>query len=160
MGTPELRALRAQYAAMGTPPSNIPPRGNTPMARSGSSGISLVPPSDASVPRPGPQAVGGISAGKGPGTPGSGAETPGLPDLDGLPDEEKLKVLRRHLVSKEERQNRFGEVPADLISNLSVPETTARSRRSSSGEGTSAQVQREDSEPFPIPYHAAGADVT
>lgn len=155
IGTPRLHALRAQYA--GTPPMpNIPPRGTTPVQRNGSPAISLLPTTDTPSPlRPGPQVIGGLTATavKSSTSSGSGTETP---ILEGLPDEEKAKVLGRHLVSKEERQKAPG-----LGSDSGLPQSLApstSSRQSSSGQHS--PPEREDSEPFPIPYHAPGADVT
>ncbi|KAG5637485.1 hypothetical protein H0H81_004408 [Sphagnurus paluster] len=154
VGTPNLNALRAQYAGT-PPPPNIPPRGATPSQRTGSPATNLLFPS-ADHPSPlrqGPQAVGGLTAtavksSSSSGT-GTGTETPPL-DLDGLPDEEKAKVLRRHLVSKKER----GDPVED---GADTPEQGPSSRRSNS---PAHHPPREDSEPFPIPYNAPGADVT
>lgn len=163
VGTPDLRALRAQYTAVGTPPPpNIPPRG-TPVSaqRTGESPLSSTPLFEGSPLRPGPQVIGGISAARGrPATPsGSGSETPPRIDLDGLTDEEKAKVVRRHLVSKDERLNGPGKTPSIAGSDLEIPQSHLHSRRSSSNTGPT-HPPREDTEPFPIPYHAPGADVT
>ena len=158
-GTPDLRALRAQYAYSGTPPvGNIPPRPGTgtpstpAQNRSGTpqliqghsrnfsnSNVSL--PGVSASPRVGPSGLGGISAHR-PSTPDSRAGSPFPANMDDLPDEEKAKVLRRHLVSKEER------TPASRTSSASL-----RSAQT-------ATPRREDSEPFPVPYDAPGADVT
>ncbi|KAJ7649790.1 vacuolar amino acid transporter 4 [Roridomyces roridus] len=145
-GTPDIRALRAQYAG-NTPPPNIPPRNiPTPSLRPTDSNTSLGQPGSFKPGsfKPGSFAGSGIGAFR--------TETPPNPDLlDDLPDEEKARVLRRHLVSKGERE-------------LDVPQQSgsrpSNSRRSSSGAQASGQIQREDTEPFPIPYHAQGADVT
>lgn len=160
VGTPDLRALRAQY--VGTPSlPNIPPRGTpgrtTPLVVGTPS---TQPPIDFTSsplrPPPGP-AVGGISAARGPSVaPNSGSETPAL-DLDGLPDEEKAKVLARHLVSKEER--------AKTDPPKNVPSSDASSSRSRPASQHSSIPRdtgkaREDSEAFPIPYDAPGADIT
>lgn len=140
-GTPDLRALRAQYATS-TPPPNIPKRTGTPASQTRYVSSSLMPQSDSSptTPRLVPGALGGISARR-PSTPSSGNEA-NPPDISDLPDEEKVKVLRRHLVFREER----------------IPE---RSRKSSITfvQGDSGP-RRQDTEPFPIPYDAPGADVT
>ncbi|KAF7966035.1 hypothetical protein HWV62_40435 [Athelia sp. TMB] len=158
-GTPDLRALRAQYAYSGTPPvGNIPPRPgtgtpSTPIQnRSGTpqliqgqsrgfsnSNVSL--PGVSASPRVGPSGLGGISAHR-PSTPDSRSGSPFPTNLEDLPDEEKAKVLRRHLVSKEER------TPASRTSSASL-----RSAQT-------ATARREDSEPFPVPYDSPGADVT
>jgi proton-coupled amino acid transporter len=162
IGTPDLRALRAHYAGT-PPPPNIPPRGTAQLPpRTGSPAAPLVPPAEPSPLRAPPQAIGGISAARRPDTPASGQQTPATLDLDDLPDEEKAKVLRRHLVSKDERQNRAGEARSNTGSDLEVPQGSnpgsAGSPRSSSFG--SNHLQREDTEPFPIEYHAPGADVT
>jgi solute carrier family 36 (proton-coupled amino acid transporter) len=94
--------------------------------------------------------VGGISArrpvglGLGAGSSqnvvtGDGEAPP--PDIADLPDEEKAKVLRRHLVSQEERD----------------VDDSAPSRQSSSSQ---LRLRQEHTEAFPVPYHAPGADVT
>ncbi|THU81388.1 hypothetical protein K435DRAFT_972367 [Dendrothele bispora CBS 962.96] len=144
-GTPDLRALRAQYS--GTPPRGleIPPR-NIP-SRSGTPVVGSLPSGNAS-PAPIPTNL----------PPDSGADSPANPpvDLDDLPPEEKARILRRHLVSKEEREresqqeggsNGEGEVPT-------------LSRSSSGSKGSIPRLVREDTEPFPIHYNAHGADVT
>ncbi|KAJ7168621.1 vacuolar amino acid transporter 4 [Mycena filopes] len=104
--------------------------------------------------------------------PGSGRDTPmsGNIDLDDLPDEEKARILRRHLVSKEERQgaagpsqNQGGTPTSELDVPLGGPSLSRRSsgvHSSANSNKTGHGVQREDTEPFPIPYHAPGADVT
>ncbi|RDB25647.1 Vacuolar amino acid transporter 3 [Hypsizygus marmoreus] len=157
VGTPNLIVLRAQYAGT-PPPPNIPPRGTATVQRTGSPAISLVPIDNTSPLRPGPLPVGGLSttAVKSSSSSGHGSETPPIVDLDGLPDEEKAKIVRRHLVSKGERQQPPPESVAG--SDLEVPQAGASSRRSSSGQHSRAEGT--DSEPFPIPYHAPGADIT
>ncbi|KIK66778.1 hypothetical protein GYMLUDRAFT_37905 [Collybiopsis luxurians FD-317 M1] len=144
VGTPDLRALRAQVIS-GTPPAglsippNIPLRTSSP-APSGPFADNTGTPGSSSPARNFLAAQ--LAAGP------SGEQTPpNLPvDLDDLPDEEKAKILRRHLVSKEERER--NEQPEDSPSLRSKP---------SSGIG---RPEREDSEPFPVPYAAPGADVT
>ena len=151
-GTPDLRAIRAHYA--GTPPlPNIPPRSSasvsgsvTPRASEPLIGrsstpipVSASPIGGISARRPGVQ---GSSTG---GTPASGGDANTFAvDLDDLPDEEKAKILRRHLVSRNVRSGSWsgGNV----------------SRRSSAGQMRG--LRREDTEQFPVPYHALGADVT
>ncbi|KAJ7249233.1 transmembrane amino acid transporter protein-domain-containing protein [Mycena haematopus] len=151
-GTPDIRLLRAQYAGT-TPPPNIPPRNtSTPSLRPKGSDSSLALPRSF-------QAQGGIAALRPTPNNGSDAELNNL-NLDDLPDEEKARVLRLHLVSKQERE-REGQAKSTPNSELDVPVGGAAgsgSRRSS--YGAAAHVQREDTEPFPIPYHTPGADVT
>lgn len=95
--------------------------------------------------------VGGISARRpsGAATPGSGTEGNALDDLT---DEEKARILRRHLVSRQERDG-----PSSRGSVSGGSDNGAMSKRSSFSH---PHAQREDSEPFPVPYHAPGADVT
>jgi proton-coupled amino acid transporter len=144
IGTPDLRALRAHY--VGTPPPpNIPPRVPT------GNHSPILGPSDVVVPSPRHPAIGGISARKPDSPAASGLSTPVPFDLDDLPDEEKARVLRRHLVSKDERLKQ-AEGPSTTASD---PEQLSRPASSSS-----RRRQREDTEPFPVPYDTPGADVT
>ncbi|KIM40578.1 hypothetical protein M413DRAFT_164230 [Hebeloma cylindrosporum] len=173
-GTPDLRAVRAQYAGT-PPPPNIPLRNNGPLAsRRGSSSVPqpLTTTSDSPL-RPGPQAIGGLSATRQPvgassnsNSSSSSTATPTqVVDLDDLPAEEKVKVLGRHLVHKEQRIANSGKAPEAKStpgSILEVPsgsDTEIKSRRSSYG-ATNQATQREESDAFPIPYDAPGADVT
>ncbi|KAI0067192.1 hypothetical protein BV25DRAFT_1795537 [Artomyces pyxidatus] len=144
-GTPDLRALRAQYAGT-PPPPNIPPRTANTTPRPVES-LQVGGAVDSPSSRP---SVGGISlrrpagVGLGAGTPGSGSDV-NILDIDDLPDEEKAKVIRKHLVSREERQG-----------NMSESED-GPSRKSSRSH---IRIRREDTEAFPVPYHAPGADIT
>jgi proton-coupled amino acid transporter len=147
IGTPDLRALRAQYAAASTPPPNIPPRSTgTPQLRPFPS-MDLSP--DARV---GPSGQGAISALR-PSTPSSGSEPSNRLDLGDLPDEEKAKVLRRHLVSREDRQ-------PGPDSDGSEREISRQSSMTSMPRNSVAARQRQDTDPFPVPYDAPGADIT
>jgi solute carrier family 36 (proton-coupled amino acid transporter) len=123
VGTPDLHALRAAY--IGTPPvvPNIPPRGT-----------------GTSSPIPGRDAI-----------------RPDIPDptpldIDDLPEEEKIKALRKYLVSKTERQDPNAPTAPGV--------QTSASRNGASSPSSVKHVEREETEPFPIPYHAPGADVT
>lgn len=83
-------------------------------------------------------------------------------DLDDLPAEEKVKVLGRHLVQKERRIVNNGKAPEGNStpgSILEVPSGPDTENKSSYG-ATSHATQREESDAFPIPYDAPGADVT
>jgi len=162
IGTPaDFRALRAQYT--GTPPilPNIPPRGSTP-ARSGAN--PLLPASDPSPRRPGPQPVGGISAlaagNSNPSWAGNGSETPPVIDLEALPDEEKAKVLRQLLSFRQERQKNGSEGKSMAGSGQDSPHDSEQVASSISSSFGAKGIPQADSEPFPIPYHAPGADVT
>jgi len=141
-GTPDLRSLRAQY--IGTPQlPNIPPRTGTSTPRPSAPTEPLVLSGDGPSRVP---SVSGISArrpaviGLGP----DGAPTPdSTADVESLQEEEKVKVLRKHLVSREERRGNNSAAP---------------SRRSSTSQ--SARPRQEDTEAFPVPYHTPGADIT
>ncbi|TRM64501.1 transmembrane amino acid transporter protein-domain-containing protein [Schizophyllum amplum] len=158
-GTPDIRVLRAQYG--GTPPlPNVPPRAGSVAGSPATRNINLMPPSDGSpASRRGSFAVGGISRSFGDQS-GSGASTPSghVPELDDLPAEEKAKVLRRHLVSREERlRGADSEQPSG--SATPTPKRSQTSLRSS-GQETSSDHHREESDAFPISYETPGADIT
>ncbi|KAJ6507774.1 vacuolar amino acid transporter 4 [Mycena vitilis] len=157
-GTPNIQLLRAQYAGT-PPPPNIPLRNTpTPQLRPQVSDASFAPSADGLGL---PASFGGVSPALRPRLSNDGSDTPQNLDLDDLPDEEKARVLRRHLVSKEERE-RQSTPTSELEVPLGGQAGGSGSRRSSSGAHTpqQGQVQREDTEPFPVPYHTAGADVT
>ena len=98
--------------------------------------------------------IGGFSVRRpsGAATPGSGTESNALDDLT---DEEKARILRRHLVSRQERDGQPGPSSRGSVSGGS--DNGAMSKRSSFSH---LHAQREESDPFPVPYHAPGADVT
>lgn len=85
-------------------------------------------------------------------------------DLSALSEEDKAKVLRRHLVSKDQRRPpepeadesptrpRILQLPSRVIDALKGGGTTS--------EADPVSVPRESSEPFPMPFAAAGGDVT
>ncbi|KII85114.1 hypothetical protein PLICRDRAFT_45235 [Plicaturopsis crispa FD-325 SS-3] len=147
---PDFRALRSQYAGT-PPPPNIPLR----TALSGPIRTSPSTPGESS-PRPRPAPIAGLTPRRpaGAGTPGSNPDINAL-DLEGLTDEEKAKVVRKHLVSKDERENRENGRAKSIAGSASG---SGLSRKSSSASTPAAR--REDTEAFPIPYHAPGADVT
>lgn len=167
---PDIERLREQFS--GTPPPNIPARTLVPPISS-----SPYRSSPLVGPQPGsgtPQSYGSVALGRRspygsrPGTPrnfqASGRATPdpyAPPEngdepplgLDDLPDEEKARVLRRHLVSREERAR-----PADdagSTSNRLEAPGIASSRAS-----ISESHHRFDTEPFPVPFDAPGGDTT
>ncbi|EGO25072.1 amino acid transporter [Serpula lacrymans var. lacrymans S7.9] len=157
VGTPDLRALRAQYS--GTPPlPNIPAR-YTPNGpnREGSPSVSVVPVSVSASHRP---SFGGASARRpgAVGTPGSGSDANPL-DLDDLPDEEKARFLRRHLVYRTDRHNRSDANSVAGSDQDAHASEQAPSQRSTTPVGQSG-MRSVDVEAFPIPYDAPGADVT
>jgi solute carrier family 36 (proton-coupled amino acid transporter) len=88
-----------------------------------------------------------------PGTPASGSDA----NLwDDIPDEDKAKILRKHLVSRDERQQGSPRGSFSAGSDLESSGAQALHRTST----PQLRLQREDTEPFPVPYHAPGADVT
>lgn len=146
-GTPDLRGLRAQY--FGTPPlPNIPPRTGTSTPRPSTSTEPLVFTSGGGTPRNAPS-ISGISARRPTGV-GLGIDDVSQPDptvdAESIYEGDKVKVLRRHLVSREERQG---------INNGSdgVPS------RKASTANLAGDIQQ-DYEAFPVPYHTPGADIT
>ncbi|KAK2460944.1 hypothetical protein APHAL10511_007414 [Amanita phalloides] len=140
IGTPDFRSRRVIYAGT-PPPPNIPPRTHSIPPRTGSPAISLA--ISETPQRAGPSTVGGITAGR-----PSGTQTP--TELDDLPEDEKIKVLRRHLALNEDR---FG--PGDAKSSSGSELDGQQERDPDSQSRTPAAA-----EPFPIPYHAPGADIT
>lgn len=129
-GTPDLRSLRAQFDP---PPLDLPPRNpNAP-----SSSVTSPPMLSYSPAR----------------TPlGRGDQgTPPPLTLEELSDTEKAKVIRRHLVSRDERiySGLAGEDPSRPGTSLGSAEA-----------GPSTSVPHDDSEIFPIPYDIPGGDVT
>lgn len=122
LGTPVSRSW------IGTPPLDIPPR---------NAGLSTPPLPGSSTP--------------GRATPliRRGSATPSLNPamLDELSDSEKAKVLRRHLVSREQR-------------GLAPSESAPSSRPETSLGGPLIPSHPDDSETFPIPYDIPGGDVT
>ena len=105
--------------------------------------------------------------------PGSGATTPmgnggadesGWSNLGEIPDERKAQVLRRHLVSAEERENSKAGTPTAVSPGNASP---IGERGPSGGPGDSAVTYGSTSEgpsqvddQFPIPFDALGGDVT
>ncbi|TDL25518.1 hypothetical protein BD410DRAFT_764991 [Rickenella mellea] len=174
VGTPPLRVLRSQAGTPGTPPAppiaNIPPRVGTPRYGSPSAADLLRPSS--SRPSPAPAPVPGQTGSGSPfpsGTrPSSRRGSEGAVDLEGVPDEEKARVLRRHLVSRQERQNRIDRRSPPGSDNDddafgSDHDGPARSNAvsiRSSGAASRSHPAREDTEPFPMPYDAPGGDIT
>ncbi|KAF5359481.1 hypothetical protein D9756_003272 [Leucocoprinus leucothites] len=162
VGTPDLRALRAHY--VGTPPvPNIPLRGTPGRSTPAVMGTPQVQPTPDFTPSPfrtpAAVAVGGSSGSRRPSvTPNSNAEIPHL-DLDELPDEEKVKVLARHLRLKEEGANPEASKAVPSGSGESSSLSTRPSSQHSAAPRDTGKA-REESEAFPIIYDAPGADIT
>ncbi|KAF9260010.1 vacuolar amino acid transporter 4 [Marasmius fiardii PR-910] len=153
-GSLDTRHLRAQFP--GTPPNaalNIPlPRTGTPMSSS---------PAISSTPVPIGSADAQLLRGRASANRSSNASPMVQPvDLEDLPDEEKARILRRHLVLKEERERDLREVEDEEQQAQQLSVAAPSGSRSNSGSGTPRVVPREVSEAFPIPYDAPGADVT
>lgn len=156
-GSPGIRALRAQY---GTPPiPNIPPRNipvHSPNINIGNQGTGSPRPSLAGTP-----IIGGIRM-QAPGGPGSGTRTPASGyenPFEELTEEEKARILRRHLVSREQREQQVDR-KSSFGSFTDRGEGPSRSKRHSINAGRDPVQTTEDPEPFPIPYHTPGADLT
>ncbi|KAG8908140.1 neutral amino acid transporter [Tulasnella sp. 403] len=171
---PDIERLREQFA--GTPPRNIPPRSLGPPI---SSSPYRVPVGGASTPR-GSFSYSRSPYGSRPSTPRNGPSGRSTPDpyarpesrqsasgapgatLDELPDEEKARVLRRHLVSREER----GRADDDGGSAVGQPSGAAASSAlnvpgvASSRASIAGSHHRLDTEPFPVPFDAPGGDIT
>lgn len=79
--------------------------------------------------------------------------------IAGVPDEEKAKVLRRHLVSAEERTSNV-PTPAMKLSPATSPGPSSRHSGVDPGESSITRRSDDNDDPFPIPYDAPGGDVT
>jgi proton-coupled amino acid transporter len=147
-GTPDLRSLRAQY--VGTPPlPNIPPRTSTPRPSTSTEPLVF----GRGSPRPVP-ALSELSARR-PTTPSVGLGLEDAPppdptfDTDSFQGDERVKVLRKHLVSREERQS------ANYNGSSGLPS------RQASSSNLAVEFQPDpDPDAFPVPYHTPGADIT
>ncbi|KAF8627983.1 hypothetical protein AX15_004114 [Amanita polypyramis BW_CC] len=132
-GTPDFRSRRILYSGT-PPPPNIPPRTVSIPPRAGSPAF---PPAE-TPQRAGPSTLGLTET-----------QIPSPFDLDDLPEEEKIRVLRRHLALNEERFGPDDETKSIFASEVDVPNEPDPIGTPSSSAG-----------PFPIPYHAPGVDVT
>jgi solute carrier family 36 (proton-coupled amino acid transporter) len=160
-GTPDTRQPRQHY---GTPPAGttIPrfrgtPGSSTPVAVG--SPARLPPPAE--LFRNSPRTVGSpldrgllrvVSA-----TDVAKTQSPAPPELSG---EDKAKVLRRHLVSRDQR---FGDEPPGSQGPSRTPSfyPEASEHPSTKSSRTPSVHHREDeSEVFPLPYSAPGGDIT
>ena len=134
-GTPDIRGLRAHFEP---PPLDFPLR-NAPVSSSAASRRTPLSssPSGTRTPllRPGSD------------TPPRNANV-----LEDLSDSEKAKVLRRHLVSREERTyaNSVVEDPSSRPGTSLGPGVV----------GPSSSYPHQGSETFPLPYDVVGGDVT
>jgi proton-coupled amino acid transporter len=158
--TPDLRQLRQQF---GTPPvwAAIPPFRSpgtiTPLAV----GSPARPSSSADFR---PQSARGITSPLAADAV-TGTSTPlEAPDLASLGEEEKIKVLRKHLVSREQRlgHSRGASNHSPQSSrrvSLHEPDSN-RSHSRQVSRPSSPGPSKDNSEPFPLPYNAPGGDIT
>jgi solute carrier family 36 (proton-coupled amino acid transporter) len=137
--TPDLRQLRQQF---GTPPvgTTIPPFRNPGSLSHTAIGSPLRPSS----------AAGARSHGTG--TPLETADVPALGD------DEKIKILRKHLVSREGRMGHSENTSRLSSRRPSVHESQGQSRHET--RPSTPGPSQPNSSPFPIPYHAPGGDIT
>ncbi|ODN95920.1 solute carrier family 36 (proton-coupled amino acid transporter) [Cryptococcus wingfieldii CBS 7118] len=96
-------------------------------------------------------------------TPQSGPGDSSLSNLVDVTDEEKARVLRRHLVSAEERQVNPSPSPNGSVaatpSKVDFDEPVMPGESGVTGYGSTDNT-RDDADQFPIPYDAPGGDVT
>jgi solute carrier family 36 (proton-coupled amino acid transporter) len=94
--------------------------------------------------------------------PGAGANTPPvLPDTSLLDEEDKIKVLRRHLVPREQRLGHSRGASSQLSSSRpSIHEQPTKPSSKQPSRPPSPGASRENLETFPLPYNAPGGDIT
>lgn len=156
---------RAGWA--GTPPPNIPPRfisaGSRPGSFTPTAGAAF-PNSRTSTPRDDAASGQGNDylrvAGGVPPDDRGGRATPTLQDLDDLPDEDKAKVLRRHLVSREEREAESLRRPSVASARPAMDAVQFNSNDSGGSSYAPSVGPGEDLDPFPVPFSSAGGDIT
>jgi proton-coupled amino acid transporter len=73
-------------------------------------------------------------------------------------EEDKMKVLRRHLVSAEERGSTGGSGSGENTPDAGMSGVSRAGPGQGQGEEESGQVQEDEA--FAIPYDAPGMDVT
>ncbi|TBU62928.1 transmembrane amino acid transporter protein-domain-containing protein [Dichomitus squalens] len=153
--SPSPRFLRAQYTGA-TPPPNVPPRSTgTPIGTPRPPSNFLPSAAGESSSYSSRGFASDVGARPAVGAAGSHVDNP----FDDLTDEEKARILRKHLVSREERHNNGAGLSDQAAGSSSRPDSVSGnlSNRSSVSQ---FRPQREDTEPFPVPYDAPGADIT
>ncbi|KAI9631808.1 transmembrane amino acid transporter protein-domain-containing protein [Dioszegia hungarica] len=95
----------------------------------------------------------------------SGSSTPGAGDssFSGVADvreEDKMKVLRRHLVSAEERGSTGGSGSGENTPDAGMSGVSRAGQGQGQGQGEEESGQVQEDEAFVIPYDAPGMDVT
>ena len=154
-GTPDIRALRAQYS--GTPPvPNIPARHTSQVScsistRDGSPSANLTSNELFAIHRPSSSAI----STKRPASAAASGSAADNTVVDPDDAEDKVRVLRRHLLFHGERHPSRTDLRSSDSSDHDTPDVDEPSAAS-----TPLRPPRELSETFPIPYHAPGADVT
>lgn len=100
-------------------------------------------------------------------TPKGSGHDSSFSNLADIPIEEKAKVLRRHLVSAEERRVSVtspsnGNTPGGMPSPGDASPVGAHGDSGMQGGSSGSQEieERDESQSFPIPYDAPGGDVT
>jgi solute carrier family 36 (proton-coupled amino acid transporter) len=157
--TPDLRQLRQQF---GTPPvgTTIPPFRSPGTATPLAIGSPAGPSSSVDIRqniRPNVTSPLAVDT--------TGTSTPQeVPDIAALGDEEKIKVLRKHLVSREERfgHNRGASNQSHQSSRrTSLHEPGSHNSHSRQvSHPPSPGPSKDNVEPFPLPYNAPGGDIT
>lgn len=129
-----------------------------------------------SIPSPAaydPQAMdSGVSTPRAPMSAGAGGDESGWSSLAEVPDERKAQVLRRHLVSAEERGSKNatpaispGSTSPTKDGEIGRPGPSGAGNGNGAGDsavtyGSTSDAQDPSDDPFPIPYDAPGGDVT
>lgn len=151
--TPNSRAF--QY----TPPvANIPPRGTGQSTSVADGTFQLQPALDFTPSSMPPSIDGGFRKASTTLSPSNITEIPHL-DPDEFPDEEKAKVLARHLrLREDEITNIELPKPAPSVSETASIHSNPSSQRSTTPRDTGKA--REESVSFPISYDVPGADTT
>ncbi|KAG8831748.1 neutral amino acid transporter [Serendipita sp. 399] len=150
--TPDLRQLRQQF---GTPPvGSIPPFRSPPVATPLVLGSPARPSSSVDFRPQHPRST--------QLEPSADANPlPEQPDTTLLSEEDKIKVLRKHLVSREQRLGHSRAASIHSSRRASVHEPANNKSASQLPSRSESPVPREDTlEPFPIPYNAPGGDIT
>ncbi|WVF69259.1 hypothetical protein IAT40_004035 [Kwoniella sp. CBS 6097] len=174
--TPQGERSSALTAALGTSPSPAPTPSRQSLSRQGSGNLRPSLSRDNSTTST-PRRL--SNANKDLDAAGAGAGDSSFSNLADVTNEEKAKVLRRHLVSADERgaggsgagasksgtpggesPGQGGSTPTNDLANDEVNGAGVEGESGVSGYGSTGTHPRDDSEQFPIPYDAPGGDVT
>ncbi|KAG8869725.1 neutral amino acid transporter [Serendipita sp. 405] len=151
--TPDLRQLRHQF---GTPPVGSIPPFRSPGVATPLLLESPARPSSSADFRP--QSLRPISQLE----PNTDANLPSeQPDTTLLSEEDKIKVLQKHLVSREQRLGHSRAASTHSSRRASIHEPgSSKTRSQLPSRSGSPEPHRSSLEPFPIPYNAPGGDIT